>query len=170
MREFEFDCNYLLPIDGLKPEDTINVDDYIEWRRESDRTDAEKRRKLKDRIVFTSGKKYQAGRDIKYWSCFVPNRAVWVKLPEIHKLSSDPKDDVNGIEDEMFSGFKMSGGLATSSKGMPTGIFLELKPRGSAGYFPNFFIVTEDPSLSFDIGRKSIQSRQQGMLREIAYE
>ncbi len=47
---------------------------------------------------------------------------------------------------------------------------MELKPRGSAGYFPNFFILVEDPSLSFDIGRKSIQGRQQGMLREIAYE
>ena len=53
---------------------------------------------------------------------------------------------------------------------MPTGISIEMKPRGSAGYVPNFFIVLDDPSLRFDIGRKSIQGRQQAMLREIAYE
>lgn len=169
IRALEFDCNYLLPIEGLKPDDSISVESYLDWRREGDRTDAEKRRKLKDRIVYTSGKKYQAGRDLKYWSCFVPNRAVWQKLSEIHGLK--PLDNVDSISgDDMFTGYKFSGGLATSSKGMPTGISLELKPRGSAGYFPNFFILIEDPSLSFDIGRKSIQGRQQGMLREIAYE
>jgi hypothetical protein len=53
---------------------------------------------------------------------------------------------------------------------MPTGISIELKPRGSAGYVPNFFIIVDDPSLRFDIGRKSVHGRQQGMLREIAYE
>ncbi|THD79383.1 MAG: ATP-binding protein [Phenylobacterium sp.] len=166
----EFDCNYLLPTEKLKSDDYISVDDYLEWRSESDRSDAEKRRKLKDRIVYFKGKKYQAGRDIKYWSCFVPNRAVWQTLSELHGLSVEHVEDDMADGDDMFVGFKFSGGLSTSSKGMPTGIFLELKPRGSAGYFPNFFIIVEDPSLSFDIGRKSIQGRQQGMLREIAYE
>jgi hypothetical protein len=45
-----------------------------------------------------------------------------------------------------------------------------LKPRGSAGYVPNFFVLIDDPSLRFDIGRKAVQGRQQGMLREVAYE
>jgi anti-sigma regulatory factor (Ser/Thr protein kinase) len=167
--EREFDCNYLLPIEGLKSEDSILFDNYTSWRQEGDRSDAEKRRKLKDKIVYTVGKKYQAGRDIKYWSCFVPNRAVWLKLSQLQGLAvTEEGADADG--DEMFTAFQFTGGLATSSKGMPTGIFLELKPRGSAGYFPNFFILVEDPSLSFDIGRKSIQGRQQGMLREIAYE
>jgi len=166
----EFDCNYLLPIEKLKSDDYISVEEYIDWRNEGDRSDAEKRRKLKDRIVYFKGKKYQAGRDIKYWSCFVPTRAVWQKLSELHGLTITNSDIDLTDGDDMFISFKFSGGLATSSKGMPTGIFLELKPRGSAGYFPNFFIIVEDPSLSFDIGRKSIQGRQQGMLREIAYE
>ncbi len=60
-------------------------------------------------------------------------------------------------------------GFTTSTKGMPTGIPIEMKPRGSAGYVPNFFMIVDDPSLWFDIGRKSIQGRQQGMLREIAF-
>ena len=166
----EFDCNYLLPIEKLKSDDYVSVDEYLDWRNEGDRSDAEKRRKLKDRIVYSSGKRYQAGRDIKFWSCFVPNRAVWQTLSELHGLKVLDAEGDLADGDDMFAGFKFSGGLATSSKGMPTGIFLELKPRGSAGYFPNFFIIIEDPSLSFDIGRKSIQGRQQGMLREIAYE
>lgn len=165
--EKEFDCNYILPTEGLKPEDSISTESYIEWRQEADRSDTEKRRKLKDKIVFTLGKKYQAGRDIKYWSCFVPTRGVWDKLSELKGLNASPDSD--GEDGDMFNIYKFNGGLYTSSKGMPTGIFLELKPRGSAGYFPNFFIIIEDPSLSFDIGRKSIQGRQQGMLREIAY-
>jgi molecular chaperone HtpG len=159
------DCQYLLPTEGLKGQDQISIDDYLEWRSESDRSDSEKRKKLKDKIIFRSGKKYQAGRDIKYWACFVPNRSVWQRLSEIHNLSlEDP------LSDELYDSYIFSGGLHTSSKGMPTGISLELKPRGSAGYVPNFFIVIEDPSLSFDIGRKAIQTRQQGMLREVAYE
>lgn len=167
--EIEQDCNYLLPTEGLKPQDFVSLDDYIEWRNEGDRSDAEKRRRLKDKIVFKAGKKYQAGRDLKYWTCFVPNRAVWGKLSEIHGLN-EPEDSPSDLSDEMFYSYAFAGGLYTSSKGMPTGIMLELKPKGSAGYVPNFFCLIEDPSLSFDIGRKSIQTRQQGMLREVAYE
>ena len=53
---------------------------------------------------------------------------------------------------------------------MPTGITLDVKPKGSAGYVPNFFVIFEDPGLSFDIGRKSIPGRQQGLLRQIAQD
>lgn len=168
--EVESDCNYLLPIEGLKPQDYVSMDAYLEWRNEGDRSDAEKRRRLKDKIVFKEGKKYQAGRDLRYWTCFVPNRAVWSKLSDIHGLRNQSEEAVSDFSDEMFYSYAFAGGLYTSSKGMPTGIMLELKPKGSAGYVPNFFCLIEDPSLSFDIGRKAIQSRQQGMLREVAYE
>ena len=52
---------------------------------------------------------------------------------------------------------------------MPTGISLELKPRGEAGYLPGFYMLVDDPSLKFDIGRKSIHGRQQGTLKELAF-
>jgi hypothetical protein len=168
--EVESDCNYLLPIEGLKPQDFVSLDAYVEWRNEGDRSDAEKRRRLKDKIVFQEGKKYQAGRDLRYWTCFVPNRAVWAKLSQIHGLQDQSEEASSDFSDEMFYSYVFAGGLYTSTKGMPTGIMLELKPKGSAGYVPNFFCLIEDPSLSFDIGRKAIQSRQQGMLREVAYQ
>jgi molecular chaperone HtpG len=164
----EFDCKYLLPTEGLKSEDSISREEYDKWRLEGDRSDAEKRRKLANKIVYQAGKDYKAGRDIRYWSCFVPNRAVWDKLAAIHGLTNG-SGEADPTPGELITGYTFSGGLYTSSKGMPTGIFLDLKPRGSAGYVPNFFILIEDPSLSFDIGRKAIQTRQQGMLREIGY-
>lgn len=165
--EKEFECNYLLPTEGIE-ENLITVQDFFDWRQEKDRTDAEKRVKLKDKIIVNTGKKNQAGRNLKFWCCLVPNRPAWRSISDFHGL---PKpEDQDGGEEDYLEGFRFAPGLHTSSKGMPTGILLELKPRGSAGYFPNFFIIIEDPSLSFDIGRKSIQGRQQKMLREIAYE
>ena len=171
-REAEFDCKYLLPTEGLKAEDTISVSDYLEWRSgKTDRSDQDKRRKLQNKIVYNVGKKYQAGRELRYWVCFVPNRSVWQRLSEIMGLFRPQENEVENVYgDEVSSGYFFSGGLFTSSKGMPTGISIDLKPRGSAGYVPNLFILIEDPSLSFDIGRKAIQGRQQQMLREITYE
>lgn len=165
--EKEFECDYLLPTEGLE-ENVITAQEFIDWRHEKDRSDAEKRVKLKDKIIVNTGKKNQAGRSLKFWCCLVPNRGAWKAISESHGLKVP--DQAEDPEEDYFEGFRFGPGLHTSSKGMPTGILLELKPRGSAGYFPNYFIIIEDPSLSFDIGRKSIQGRQQKMLREIAYE
>jgi molecular chaperone HtpG len=164
----ERECEYMIPVTALPDHGIISVADFQSWLGEKDRDDVEKRRKLKDKVVCNSGKVNQAGRTLNYWACFVPNRAIWRDLSERVGLAvTDPEGE---DETEVESEYAFSGGLLTSTKGMPTGISLELKPRGSAGYVPNFFIIIEDPSLSFDIGRKSIQGRQQGMLRDIAYE
>jgi molecular chaperone HtpG len=169
--EEEHDCKYLLPTEGLGEHETISIDQYNEWLSDKDRTDAEKRVKLKNKILFSKGTHYQAGRDLKYWSCFVPKRDVWTTLSKkFGLLQDDAADDDILISDELFDRLEFTSGLHTSSKGMPTGISIELRPRGSAGYVPNFFILIEDPSLSFDIGRKSIQGRQQAMLRELAFK
>lgn len=167
--EKQLDCNYMLPIEAAPPADVVNIDSYIEWSKEQDRSDQEKRRRLLGKIVWSSGKKFQSGREIRYWSCFVPNRAAWSQLSASAKISAEePPEEGMDFVPEYLNGF--SGGLYTSTKGMPTGISIEVRPRGSAGYVPNFFILIDDPSLSFDIGRKAIQGRQQGMLRDIAYE
>lgn len=160
----ERECDYMLPTASLPDHEQISLEAFQIWMGEKDRDDVEKRRKLKDKVIFNSGKVNQAGRTINYWACFVPNRAFWRDLSARAGLHSEEEE-----EPENGTDYKFSGGLLTSTKGMPTGISLDLKPRGSAGYVPNFFIVIEDPSLSFDIGRKAIQGRQQGMLREIAY-
>ena len=157
----EFECNYLLPTEVVAKTDEVDLDEYISWRKDKDRSDGDKRKKLFGKIVHCKDQRSQAGRSIKIWSCFVPSRTVWATISEAFKLPS-----ADEIDEGIFEGF--IGGLFTSSKGMPTGIQLPMKTRGMAGYQPNFFIILEDPSLSFDIGRKSIQTRQQSMLKDIA--
>jgi molecular chaperone HtpG len=167
-KAIERECEYMLPTEALPAHGQISLIEFQTWLAEKkDRDDVEKRRKLKDKVVCNSGKVNQAGRTLNYWACFVPNRAIWRDLSQIVGLCSEPDEDE--VQNDLESEYGFSGGLLTSTKGMPTGISLDLKPRGSAGYVPNFFIIVEDPSLSFDIGRKAIQGRQQGMLREIAY-
>jgi len=163
-----FDCKYLLPIESTKPADTEDLDDFKKWINEQDRSDQEKRRKLMNKIVWTRGKSQKAGREIRYWSCFVPRREYWRKLSQGMGIVFPPDDSSSLAEETPLVQF--SGGFETSTIGMPTGVSIELKPRGSAGYVPNFFMIIDDPTLSFDIGRKSIHGRQQGTLRDIAYE
>ncbi|MGZ0879036.1 hypothetical protein ACWZQY_024020 [Priestia megaterium] len=55
-------------------------------------------------------------------------------------------------------------------KGMPTGISIHPPVVGNDGYWPNLFIIIEDPELSFDIGRKVIYGSQQEILKKIAKE
>lgn len=161
-----FDCKYLLPIEAVKASDTENLDDFGEWMRETDRSDQEKRKKLLNKIVWVKAKSQKAGREIRYWSCFVPKREYWRKLSQAFGIVFQTD---NGATSSEEPGVGFSGGFETSTKGMPTGISIELKPRGSGGYLPNFFIVVDDPSLRFDIGRKSVHGRQQGTLRDVAY-
>jgi molecular chaperone HtpG len=163
-----FDCRYLLPIEPLKGSGCEELDAFQNWLKEADRSDQEKRRKLLNKVVWTHGKKVQNAREISYWSCFVPRREFWQKLSNAAGVTADGED----AEDlqEQHPGVGFSGGFQTATKGMPTGIAIELKPRGSAGYVPNFFILVDDPLLRFDIGRKSVHGRQQGLLRQIAYE
>jgi molecular chaperone HtpG len=164
-----FDCRYLLPTEPLKGAGVEELDEFQRWLKDgTDKSDQEKRRKLLNKIVWTSGKKIKSGREIRYWSCFVPRREYWTKLSSAVGVVVDPEDG-NGHADS-HPGVGFTGGFQTATKGMPTGITIELKPRGSGGYVPNFFVLVDDPSLRFDIGRKSVHGRQQGLLKELAYE
>ena len=163
-----FDCKYLLPIEPLRGAGCEELDAFQVWLKEADRSDQEKRRKLINKVVWTSGKKVQNAREIRYWSCFVPRRDFWQKLSKAAGLTISGEESDSQVDTQPGVGF--SGGFETATKGMPTGIAIELKPRGSAGYVPNFFILVDDPMLRFDIGRKSVHGRQQGLLRQIAYD
>ncbi|MBY3492558.1 MULTISPECIES: ATP-binding protein [Rhizobium] len=159
----EFEAQYLLPTEGLKKSDTLSLTEFGEWM-SGERSDAEKRRKVKDKIITHLEWKIVANRTIRWWSCFIPTRTWWDTLNELHGLTKQSGED----EDTDSRGQGFGGGLYTSTKGMPTGIVLDVKPKGSAGYVPNFFVLIEDPGLRFDIGRKSIPGRQQGLLRQLA--
>ena len=75
-RSEHIDCSYFLPTSKLSASKYISLRDFQEWNT-GDRTDAEKRRKLRDKVIFLDGQKEAAGRRIRYWSCFVPKRKAW---------------------------------------------------------------------------------------------
>ena len=170
MHTEEFDCSYFLPISNLRQTEHISLREFQEWN-SVDRTDTQKRSKLRNRLIYHHGETVRSGRTIKYWACFVPRRSVWDVVSVNSNLVSEDILNLNPTQRLEKYGkleFLFSGGMHTATRGMPTGIRSDLIAKGWAGYLPNFFIVLEDPILSFDIGRKSIPSRQLGMLREIA--
>lgn len=169
-RESQFDCSYFLPISKLSSSQYISLRDFQEWNT-GDRTDAQKRNKLRDKLIYLEGKKEKAGRRIQYWACFVAKRNVWDSISVKSKLIGKEISSLNPIariEQYGDAEYLFSGGMYISTLGMPTGIRSDMRPMGSAGYLPNFFIIVDDPQLTFDIGRKSIPGRQLGMLRDVA--
>ena len=166
----QFDCSYFLPTSKLSSSKYISLRDFQDWNT-GDRTDAQKRDKLRNKLIYLDGEQKRAGRGIQYWACFVPTRKAWDSVSVNSKLIGQEILDLNPldrIEQYGDAEYLFSGGMYTSTLGMPTGIRLDIIPKGSAGYLPNFFIIVDDPQLTFDIGRKSIPGRQLGMLRNVA--
>ncbi len=64
--------------------------------------------------------------------------------------------------------YLLEGGIYVGTRGMPTGVEIEHPSTGYAGYWPNFFILLEDDSITFDVGRKAVPGRTKGMLRQMA--
>jgi len=156
------DNKYLMIYEQLDSNSKINLDDFINYANDADRTDQDKRRKLKDKVIYKKGTFPHNGRTIKYITCFVPKRKVWDELSIEFGLCTEEELDDRDWQDEL-SYAKFSSGIYTSVKGMPTGISIEHPTTGYAGYWSNIFILFEDQHLKFDIGRKSIH----GMISRI---
>ncbi len=159
--------------DEVRDNTKINLDDFISYATTANKTDADKRLKLKNKVIYKKGVKEYLGRQIKYVSCFVPKRMDWDKLSVNKGLCSEANLDDNDWLDE-FAYSKFTSGIYTSVKGMPTGISITPPSTGYAGYWSNIFIIFEDSELKFDIGRKSIHGmtsrRFQGFAKEIFNE
>lgn len=156
IKEEEIPYSYWLPTECLKKADIIDFDDYNLWLSERDRSDSEKRIKLKNKIIVRKGEiAHTDVRKIKYWACFVPQRKIWNDISiKDELLSEDLLDNEQGLQDNAT--YMHQPGIFTSVKGMPTGISILHPTTGNAGYWPNFFIILEDRLLKFDIGRKNI--------------
>ncbi len=167
--EEELPFKYWLIFDDLNKNSKINLDDFIEFAREPNRTDQDKRRKLKDKIIYKKGEFVHSGRTIKYITCFVPKRRVWDDLSVKNNLCT--YDDLKNDDWlDKFGYVKFQPGIFTSVKGMPTGISVEHPSTGYAGYWSNIFILFEDRHLKFDIGRKSIHGMQARIYKKYARE
>lgn len=159
---------YWLPIDNVKQNEKYNLDDFKAYCAEEDRSDAEKRKRLKDKAIYKSGTfNHNDSREIKYWACFLPNRSFWNDISVRDKLMLENKaEDEDYMQKKSFSMHQP--GIYTSVKGMPTGIKIDHPNTGNAGYWANMFIIFEDKSLKFDIGRKHINGNVQNIYKNYA--
>jgi molecular chaperone HtpG len=152
--------------DSITDESKIDFDEFVEYANRADRADHEKRRKLKNKIIYKEGTINDGNqREINYVSCYAPNRDIWRKVSHDENLCPEEPDE-QWIDNRGFATFRS--GIYTSVKGMPTGIITENPNTGLAGYWPNMFILFEYPNLSFDIGRKSLVGPQSRMLKKQA--
>lgn len=166
----ELSNKFWLPTEAYNQQtDMCNLDDFAEWLKE-DRSDAEKRRYLKDKIIYKEGKFIHANnRVINYWACFVPARKIWNDISKKYNLiSQDIIDDEEKMDSYYYTTFQP--GIYTSVKGMPTGISIDIPNTGNAGYWSNIFIIFDDKQLKFDIGRKSINGNVKVIYKNYAKE
>ena len=68
--------SYFLPVTMLSQNQCISLDDFRQWNT-LEKTDQQKRRQLRNKVVYLAGETFQAGRTIRHWACFVPNRKAW---------------------------------------------------------------------------------------------
>ncbi len=157
--DMDIPFRYWLPTEGLAPHDIINLDEFRNWISQDDRTDAEKRSKLRNKIIHSKGQKeHSSNRTLHYFACYVPQRKAWNELSVRNGLSTnDQIRDSDWLNPHWFVVFQP--GIFSSVKGMPTGIRIDNPHTGWAGYWGNLFILIEDNQLKFDIGRKSIHGR-----------
>lgn len=155
----ELPFSYWLPTEGLSNADKIDLQDFKDWLDNGDRTDAEKRNKLRSKMIYATGEKdHNNQRTLRYFACYVPQRKTWNQLDIRNNLATEGElEDEDWVEQHWFALFKP--GIFSSVKGMPTGIRVDNPHTGWAGYWGNLFILIEDDGLKFDIGRKSIHGR-----------
>jgi len=121
--------------------------------------DRQKAKKLQGKAIVKQGSEMRSGRKINFYAFFAPSRNLWKDISEKNKLFIN----INGEKKYLYQG-----GIYVGIKGMPTGVVIEPPVTGYAGYWPNFYIILEDDSITMDVGRKSIPGRTKGILKEIA--
>ena len=158
---FEVPFRFLLPEEMLPPTATIDFDDFIKKAAAMD--DRQKTQHLRGKCLRRQGSVTRAGRTIRYYAFFAPSRKTWLEISEKNGLVRPEEDSED--DRHLYKGI-----LEVATCGMPTGVELAPPVSGYSGYWPNVFMLLEDDSLRFDLGRKFIPGRTQGTLKEIAKE
>ncbi len=149
--------NFMLPHEFVGS-NAVELDAFK--KRAATLDDRQKANQLQGKALMKIGSETRAGRRVNYYAFMAPSRLLWKDISE--------KDSIYYVNEEGEHNYLYGGGIYVASRGMPTGIRLEPPATGYAGYWPNFFIILEDDSIVFDLGRKSVPGRTQGLLKEIA--
>lgn len=164
------DHSYWLPIEGVDEKDLMDIEEFEEWAKKTDRSDKDKRAKLQGKILYLKGSYHHRGyRKISYWACMLPTRGMWDVLNKRMDLAtSDELSNPEWVDDHQSVLIK--DGICIATKGMPTGISIETPRTGNAGYWSNCFMLFQDDALQFDIGRKSIHGKIRNIYKDKAKE
>jgi len=150
--------SYMTPEEFVASNKVVNIDQFMKDAATLD--DRQKARRLQGSCLIDAGATQRAGRLINYYCFFAPTRGLWEDISNKNELKMT---DSAGDQIALYEG-----GIFVGSRGMPTAIRLEAPATGYAGYWPNFYMIIEDDSIVFDLGRKSVPSRTKGLLRDIA--
>lgn len=159
LREINF--SYLLPQDLLSRDDIVSFNDFMAEAALLD--DRQKTKKLQGKCLVDQGSINRAGRNIKFHVFFAPSSKFWKDVSVKNELVSAS----TSAEDQSYL---YKAGIYLATRGMPTGIEMNSPKTGASGYWGNTFILLEDDSLTFDLGRKSVPGRTQGLLKDISRE
>ncbi len=149
---------YMLPSQFTHDRDLVELDEFK--RSAGVLSDAQKGKRLGGKCLLKTASTRRAGRIINYHVFLAPSRNFWTEISKKNGLLSTADD---GTETPLYQG-----GICVASRGMPTGITLEYPRTGLMGYWPAFLMILEDDSITFDLGRKSVPGRTQGLLKDIA--
>ena len=156
--QIKFHPQYMLPEEFISSNNIIDLDSFKNLAATLD--DRQKAKKLQGKAIVKKGSVYRANKRINFYSLFVSSRNVWKDISDKAKIY---------IEDnEGNKRYLYKGGIYVGTKGMPTGIRIEPPVTGYIGYWPNFYMILEDDTIVFDLGRKSVPNRTKGLLRDIA--
>jgi len=156
-QEYSIPLKYCLPEEFLKSNGSINFDDFISKAATLD--DRQKTQKLRGKALVRKGALTKNGREIRFYCMFAASRSVWKDICDYNHLYTESSGNKN---------YALSSGIYVVTKGMPTGIVIEPPSSFAAGYWSNFFMLIEDDSIVFDLGRKTVPSRTKGTLKEVA--
>ncbi|MCW7490970.1 ATP-binding protein [Leptospira meyeri] len=151
--------SYLLPEHFIQDpsRNVVELDEFIKISATLD--DKAKSRKLTGKCLKKTGSEKRNGRIINYYIFFAPSRKTWESICSQSNLKI--------LDEENQEILLYEGGIYFGTKGMPTGIRIEPPKTASPFYWPNIYMIIEDDSIRFDIGRKAIPSRSLGLLRDI---
>ena len=158
--EHPIDFHYMLPHMLLDKGDYIDFDEFVE--KAATYNDKQKTQKLSKKALVRQGFVNRSNRQINYYCFFAPSRNLYKEMCE--------KNNLLIVDETSEKTYFLQHGIYVATKGMPTGIVLDPPTSGFAGYWGNFYIILEDDTIVFDLGRKTVPSRIKGTLKAVAKE
>ena len=152
----EIDYEYYFPEYFWNDDQVIDIEEFENRDDIGRMSDEQKKKHLDGKVWKAEGTTQRNGKNIRYYAIFVPSSKAWGRIAEQNNLMGrDSNQDLDA-------------GVYASTRGMPTGIEIGTPGTGSQGYWANTYMMLGYDGFNFDLGRKSIPGRTQGMLKDIA--